>query len=331
MEQIVIKPKAGLCNRLRFLFSYIYKMKKENTFNNKSLVIIWKIDVLCNGFLWDIIEPIPNCIALKNNDKKIKINSSSCGPIELYKNENYLENLHFKPRNHILNNIINIIKMLNNKYIAVHIRRSDLSSHLKHLNKSHLETKDEEYIDFLNKNSDYDIFIATDNIDTQNKFLNLYPTRIKYINKINDNKNHRKTSLDVALIDIFVCSFSNKFKGTYYSSFSSFIELMRRHNDITDDNNTNPLFYTEKLLNIQNLVSPNENNTNDSVWFLFKEHFIKKNQKFICKNQTYLKKTIDNSLITPEKKIILKNNIINCIRINNFNSKYYTIIIKNII
>ena len=27
---IVIKPSAGLCNRLRFLFSFIYKIKKEN-------------------------------------------------------------------------------------------------------------------------------------------------------------------------------------------------------------------------------------------------------------------------------------------------------------
>ena len=183
MEQIVINPTAGLCNRLRFLFSYIYKMKKENTFNNNSLVIIWKIDVQCNGFLWDIIKPIPNCLAIKNNDKKFEINASSSGPVQLYKKENYLENLPFKPVDRILNNIIKIIKMLNNKYIAVHIRRTDLSNHLKHINKSHLETKDEEYIDFLNQYSNYDIFIATDNIDTQNKFLKLYPGRIKYINK----------------------------------------------------------------------------------------------------------------------------------------------------
>jgi hypothetical protein len=246
MEKIVIKPTAGLSNRLRFLFSYIYKMKKENTFNNKSLVVIWEIDVHCNGFLWDIIKPIPNCWTLKKNYKNFKINNSSCGPVQLYKNENYLENLSFKPVNRILNKIINIINILSNKYIAIHIRRTDLSSHLKYINKSHLETKDEEYIDFLNKNPDYNIFIATDNIETQNKFLKLYPTRIKYINKISVNKNRRKTSLDVALTDIFVCSFSNKFKGTYYSSFSSFIELMRKHNNITNDNNSNPLFYTNK-------------------------------------------------------------------------------------
>lgn len=111
---------------------------------------------------------------------------------------------------------------------------------------SHLETKDEEYIDFLNKNKDYNIYIATDNIHTQNKFLKLYPKRIKYIKKISDSKSQRKTNLEDALTDIFICSFSNKFKGTYYSSFSEFIELMRRHNNITNDNEVDPLSHIEK-------------------------------------------------------------------------------------
>jgi hypothetical protein len=72
-------------------------MKKENTFNNNKLVVIWEIDNNCNGFLWDIIEPFPNCWTLKNNNRKFTINYSSCGPVSLYKNENYLENLPFTP------------------------------------------------------------------------------------------------------------------------------------------------------------------------------------------------------------------------------------------
>lgn len=246
MDRITIKPRAGLCNRLRFLFSYIYKMKKDDTFNNKRLVVIWETDANCNGFLWDIIKPMPNCWTLKSNYKNFTINSSSCGCVTPYKNDDYLEDLPFRPRNHILRKISNIIDILKNKYIAVHIRRTDLSNHLKFKNISHLETKDEEYIDFLNKNKDYNIYIATDNIHTQNKFLKLYPNRIKYIKKISDSKAHRKTNLEDALIDIFVCSFSNKFKGTYYSSFSEFIQLMRRHNNITNDNDTDPSSHIKK-------------------------------------------------------------------------------------
>ena len=244
MERVVIKPRAGLCNRFRFLFSFIYKMKKEDTFNNTKLIVIWNNDANCNGFIWDILKPMPNCWALKNNDKKFVINASSCGAVTQYKNVNYLENLHFKPKDHILKNIINIINKLKNKYIAVHIRRTSLSNHLKFKNMSHLETKDEEYINFLNKNKDYNIYIATDNVNTQNKFLKLFPNRIKYIKKIPDIKSHCQTNLEDALTDIFVCSFSNKFKGAFFSSFSEFIDLMRRHNEINNDNNNhNPLSY----------------------------------------------------------------------------------------
>ena len=246
MDNIVIKPLAGLCNRFRFLFSYIYKMKKENIFKSKNLVIIWESDNNCNGFLMDIIKPIPNCKCIENNNNNYKIDSSSCCTVDAYKSDNYLENLYFKPRNHILKKIISIINSLNNKYIAVHIRRSDLTNHLKHKNMSHLETKDEEYIHFLNKNKKYNIYIATDNIETQTKFLNLYPSRIKYMNKISNSKTHRKTSLEDALIDIFVCSFSNKFKGTFYSSFTLFINLMRKNNNIDNKNNTNPLVHVDK-------------------------------------------------------------------------------------
>ena len=244
---IVIKPIAGLCNRLRFLFSFIHKMKKENI--KKKLVVIWELDSQCNGFLWDIIKPIENCWTLRNNNKNFTINISSCGTVPVYKDCNYLRGLSFKPTTQIMNNIIKIIKNLNNKYVSIHIRRTDLTNHLKYINKLHLYTKDNDFITFLNKNTEYNIYLATDNTETQNKFLKLYPERIKYIKKIdniNKIKNHRKTDLQDALTDIFVCALSNKFKGTYFSSFSSFIELIRRDNNIKNNFHNNPLLLTEK-------------------------------------------------------------------------------------
>ena len=42
-----------------------------------------------------------------------------------------------------MNNIIKIIKDLNNKYVSIHIRRTDLTNHLKHIKARELkENKD---------------------------------------------------------------------------------------------------------------------------------------------------------------------------------------------
>jgi len=241
---IVIKPKGGLCNRFRFLFSFIHKMKIENI--QKKLIVIWEKDSNCNGFIWDIISPIGNCCVLKNNNKKFKIDYSSCGPVSLYKNENYLENINFRPKKYLLNQFINIINKLDNKYISVHIRRTDLTNHIKHKNRiDDLYTPDETFINFMNCNKDYNIYIATDNHETQDIFLNLFPNRIKYIKKITKKEGLRQTNLEDAIIDIFVCAFSNKFQGTVFSSFSDFIKLIRKNYKIINNENLNPL----KLLN----------------------------------------------------------------------------------
>ena len=243
-ETIVLKPKAGLSNRLRFLFSFIYKMKKENI--QKNLIVIWENNANCNGYLDNIICPLDNCTILHNNNKNFIINDSSCGPVTKYKSCNYLENLGFKPLPILLEKIINIIKKLDNKYIAVHIRRTDLTNHLKHMKRMHRYTDDKLFIDFLNNNKDYNIYLATDNNDTQEYYLKLYKNRIKYINIIQKIKKHRQTSLEDALIDMFVCALANKFQGTDYSSFTDFINLIRRDNNILNNYHDNPLNLSEK-------------------------------------------------------------------------------------
>ena len=65
----------------------------------------------------------------------------------------------------------------------------------------------------------------------------------------------------------------------------------------------------------------------NNEWFLFKQHFIKKNNTFICKINTFLKKNINNSSCNITKQIIKKKQIIYCKNIIDFDKKYYKIII----
>ena len=237
-EYITILPKAGFCNRLRFLFSFKYKMKQENI--NKKLVVIWPVNTQCNGFLWNVIKPLDNCWTLRENKNNFTINASSCGPIPLYKNSNYLKDIPFKPKDRIYKRLIKLIDSMSNKYIALHIRRTDLTGHLKYKKMQHLETNDKSFIDFIKKNKQYKVYIATDNRETQIKFKKLFPKRVIFNKEIIKMNGHRRTSLEDAVTDIFMCALSNKFKGTFYSSFSEFIELMRRDNNILDNNHENP-------------------------------------------------------------------------------------------
>ena len=119
----------------------------------------------------------------------------------------------------IINERINI---LNNNYISVHVRHTDLNNN-----------NDDEYYSFikneLNKDNSFNLYIASDNKNSYNKFKNDFKDRIKfnYHHKINGL---RQTSLKDAIIDLYMCVNSKKFKGTYFSSFSGFIIHVRNHN-----------------------------------------------------------------------------------------------------
>lgn len=242
-KDIVIKPSAGLCNRLRFMFSFIKRLQDNNKFDNTNLTVLWEPDNECPYFYLDIMCPIPNVRFVKYRNQVSKIDSSSSGTVDGYKNTNYISNIKFSPNLAILNKIKKIINILENNYIAIHVRRSDHVDLAKSKNRF---TTDEEFINFIESNK-HNIFLATDCLKTQQKFKKLYPKRIKYINFINENTSgKRKTSFETAIIDMFVCAFSLKFKGSDYSSYSSFINLIRLQNNI--NNTTLPLTVLEKYI-----------------------------------------------------------------------------------
>lgn len=215
MDYIVIKPRGGLCNYLRVIFSFYNYAKSKNLL----LIVIWKKTGLCNGFFLDYFKPIKNIIFLrKNNGKKI-FYQGNCGYPGFMPDYKELELLPY------FQEIINRKKdLLENNYIAVHIRRTD---HIKLAKKNKNFTSDNEFINFINEKKEIkNLYIATDNPNTYLDFKNKYPEKVKF-NYHNIKKGLRKTSLGDAVIDLFMCINSNEFKGSGYSSFSALIEIKR--------------------------------------------------------------------------------------------------------
>jgi hypothetical protein len=217
---ITVFAKFGLCNRLQVVLSYLYKANLEN----KKLKIYWITDDECPEIYSNLFQSIDNVeFEYINDDKDIDIYDYVTYQRENqeYIFANYYQYL--KPLPEIQNIIDKYKKLLNSNigYISCHIRKTDSLSHYDHL-------QDKAYMDFINQ---YDptlkIYIATDNKETQDIFKNVYRDRL-VIKDIISSNNLRQTSLQDAVIDIYVCAGSTYFMGTNGSTFTNTIDFIAK-------------------------------------------------------------------------------------------------------
>ena len=217
---IVIVPEGGLCNYLRVVFSY-YVMALEK---NETLIVIWHITTVCPGFFLDYFKPLKNVIFEHNNNKNYKIYYTGCYISKEYPPKyNKLELL---PE--IKNIIINKCKLLENNYIAVHIRRTD---HIVLAKKNNCYSDDIDFINFININiekENINLYIATDNKETFRIFNNKYEHLVKLKYHNTNERLERHTTLKDAIIDLYMCVHSGKFMGSGWSSFTELINELRQ-------------------------------------------------------------------------------------------------------
>jgi hypothetical protein len=189
---------------------------------NKLLNVDWQLCNACNGYFLDCFESCCGMFFLKN----ICGNFDYHGCFALPEYNNHEMYKYLNPLPHIRIQINNNIKLLENNYIAVHIRRTDHAP----LAKLHgLYTDDNEFIKFIDNYPDMNIYIATDNKETQDFFYNKYKQRIKAIQQISTLSNgFRKTSMEHAVVDIFTCANAKYFLGSGWSSFSELITDLRK-------------------------------------------------------------------------------------------------------
>lgn len=210
-NSITIKPNYGLCNKLQFTEKWRNISRKRK----RNLNVIWEVSDQCPGFFLDYFQPIKNVNFYKNNitNKFLK------RPWDRRQNPNYNE---FKLLPYMQQKVNNNIKKLQ-KYIAIHVRRTDMVTHCK--NRKWRIIPYNIYDKFINKYINYNLYIATDNRETQTYFYKKYKNIIKVITFINsnNNKNKRQTSLEEAIIDLYTCINANYFLGSNKSSFTQFI------------------------------------------------------------------------------------------------------------
>jgi len=91
----------------------------------------------------------------------------------------------------------------------------------------------EPFFNFIDKSNCNDVYLATDNKNTQQVFIEKYGSRIFFCEDLSEStltkfgSDGRFTSADAIYMDLFMCRDADKFMGTYKSTFSDFIKILR--------------------------------------------------------------------------------------------------------
>lgn len=208
----------GLCDRLAMIFSYL----KKERLNGLKLDVCWIPNIKCNGHFLDLFEPIDDLVFSDDSN----VDFHGWRPCEDFNPHNVFlyEDLNLLPR---LKSWVNRLRSEMGSYVAVHVRRTDKVTY----NGLEKLTLDSDFFDFIDKSGFESIFLATDNQDTQKLFKERYEKRLFWSSEIVPTESFRKTSLDVAAVDLFTCVFADKFLGTRMSGYSHFISQFRRYNE----------------------------------------------------------------------------------------------------
>jgi hypothetical protein len=215
---ITVVARGGLNNRIRVLLSYFYKANIEN----KKLKVIWIKDGECPDEYNNLFEPIEPIVIINIKEEDVDFETWT-NDNDIYVTEKYLKLL--VPILSIRNTIDEYKERLNNNYIACHIRRTDI---VMHEGQPWYKPKtDQEYMKFIDSHdNNLKIYIATDNKDTQDVFIKKYGDRL-VIKKIIPSNELRQTSIQDAVVDMYICVDAKYFLGSSGSSFSDTILYMR--------------------------------------------------------------------------------------------------------
>lgn len=211
-----VRPIGGLCNRLRVIGSRLALARAAG----KTLTVWWGASPDCPANYRDLFAEPPSDLIIYENragpphvevacrdDRSISVSAWAPVAIET-----------FRPTPAIQARIDSLLARLGPSFVAVHIRRTD-----------HNKRYDEDiiYAKYAQRFADHTVFAAADNplsIVTLKKALG---DRLHYAGAFSKT-GIRLTAVADAVVDLWVAAAAQQFRGTYYSSFSDWIEMMRQ-------------------------------------------------------------------------------------------------------
>jgi hypothetical protein len=227
-KRVTIICTSGLSNRIRTILGFLQVCKRKN----KKLTVIWLKDGACNGKFKDYFKPIPGVRITSKIKGKIHFTGQSTieeitEHYNLKQQKGLYCNIQLIPR--IENEINMFVKEHNIKYtIGIHVRRTDLTGTYTARCLNGGTSSDSQFYKFIKLNSkNKPFFIATDNKKTQDNYSKKYK-KVLFYSYVKESNNLRQTTLEAAIIDIYILSYCKKIKGTVNSSFSDFSRELKK-------------------------------------------------------------------------------------------------------
>jgi GDP-fucose protein O-fucosyltransferase len=218
---VIIKPEGGLANRLRVILSRL----------EPGLKVVWDPydPIIAGERFTDVFEPLADVEFVDDGPFDLE----TCDAVDQFKRwwlDRY-DLLH--PVKHVALRIEEVCARLGDSFAAMHIRRTDVPTPGSRHSWCEEFTEDAAFISWAKTFTQEKIFLATDNRTTQLEMRSTLGPRLVWAEDITSNKikwdqsRERATSLGAAVVDAWVAARSYAFMGTYGTSFSYLIHVLR--------------------------------------------------------------------------------------------------------
>jgi hypothetical protein len=226
-QPVTVGVEAGLANRLRVLASLMRECGGP-----ENVTFVWNTTAMCEGHFDEFFEVPANTTILYDGAKPE--NFSTYAPF-LFRDHSELmyEWLCLKPEFRVL---VHEFLRRHTNYFCMHVRQTDLVNILAKQTEITGVVYDDDY--FLSKAAETlaagpykEVYIATDNHDTQRRFIERFGSKVLFFEQIPDVevRKRRKTTLLHSVMDLFLCSAGKHFIGTPKSSFSDLAKNLHTH------------------------------------------------------------------------------------------------------
>ena len=208
---LFVQPFGGLCNRLHVIVSHLLVARGRQ----EKLVVFWSPQAACPALFRDlIVMPIATDLEIREpavgptETTTLTWHKHPESPPEAEWITTAMEVL--VPLPAIQLRINKLLGSLGTDFTALHIRQTE-------------HDNDVDYVTFAGSSK---VFAATDNIQSMLTLKRGLGDRLVYGCKFTKAGNRTAAVKDV-VVDLWVCARAARFKGSCYSSFSDWIEMMR--------------------------------------------------------------------------------------------------------
>ncbi len=237
---------GGLCNRLRALCSYLYLSQLLDI----PLSMCWYPEEACDCYFEELFENVCEMISPQSilpmfirEDSANILYVSVWGWDDIYKTyfqdyvdygtywNSYVSFVQKMPiKQHILQRVETFVeKYWHKDIVGLHLRRTDLLKHLKSRGLDSKYSSDEKFLDAIDRTiigGCEHFFLATDNEPTKALIHHRFPGKIISYCQDFDDSTKRHTSVEDALIDLYLLSKCTRVIGSYQSSFSHYATIL---------------------------------------------------------------------------------------------------------